>query len=213
VDRMPRVHDLLLLRSRSIAPSDPGQPTWSKSALGPDPWVVVRRGIPPQGTIAVGVRGSLRHERWGGFVSPADVVLRKGPEQLRSWLGISSRSFLPAFQALAFLEDRLNGIDFEWGPGGSAGFELASGNPAVKERSDLDLVIFAPERFDRTKALHLWKLVSTSPGKVDALVETPYSGFSLAEYAAGHSGKFLLRTQAGRLIGDDPWTAPTARTA
>jgi phosphoribosyl-dephospho-CoA transferase len=207
------VHDLLLLRSRSITASDPERPVWLTTALGQDPWVVVRRGTPPEGSIAVGVRGSLRHERWGGYVSPADVVVRKGPEQLRSRLGLASRSSLPAFQALAFLEDRLKGIEFEWGPGGSAGFELASGKAAVKEESDLDLVFFASERFDRTKALHLWKLVSASPGKVDALVETPYSGFSLAEYAAGHSEKFLLRTQYGRLLGGDPWTAPTGRSA
>jgi phosphoribosyl-dephospho-CoA transferase len=126
---------------------------------------------------------------------------------------LASRSSLPAFQALAFLEDRLNGLDLEWGPGGSAGFELASGKPAVKEQSDLDLIFFAPERFDCTRARHLWKLVSASPGKVDALVETPYSGFSLEEYAAGHSEKFLLRTREGRLLGHDPWTAPTGRNA
>jgi phosphoribosyl-dephospho-CoA transferase len=213
VERVPRVHDLLLLRSRSITPSDPEQPVWPTSALGPDPWVVVRRGTPPVGTIAVGVRGTLRHERWGGYVNPAEVAVRKGPEQLRSRLGFASRRFLPAFQALAFLEDRLNGIDFEWGPGGSAGFELASGMPAVKGQSDLDLVFFAPERFDRTKALHLWKLVSASPGKVDALVETPFSGFSLAEYATGRSEKFLIRTQHGRLLGQDPWSASTERNA
>ena len=207
------MHDLLLLRSRSITASDPERPVWLTTALGQDPWVVVRRGTPPEGSIAVGVRGSLRHERWGGYVSPADVLERKGPEQLRSRLGLASRSSLPAFQALAFLEDRLKGIEFEWGPGGSAGFELASGKAAVKEESDLDLVFFASERFDRTKALHLWKLVSASPGKVDALVETPYSGFSLAEYAAGHSEKFLLRTRVGRLLGHDPWTAPTGRNA
>jgi phosphoribosyl-dephospho-CoA transferase len=207
------VHDLLLLRSRSITASDSEQPVWLASALVHQPWVVVRRGTPARESIAVGVRGSLRHERWGGYVSPADVLERKGPEQLRSRLGLASRSSLPAFQALAFLEDRLNGIEFEWGPGGSAGFELASGKPAVKEQSDLDLIFFAPERFDRTRALHLWKLVSATPGKVDALVETPYSGFSLAEYAAGHSEKFLLRTRKGRLLGHDPWTAPTGRNA
>ncbi len=207
------MHDLLLLRSRSITASDPGRPAWLTSSLGQDLWVVVRRGTPAEGSIAVGVRGSLRHERWGGYIDPADVVVRKGPEQLRSRLGLASRRFLPAFLALAFLEDRLNGIEFEWGPGGSAGFELASGKAAVKEQSDLDLIFFAPERFDRTKALHLWKLVSASPGKVDALVETPYSGFSLAEYAAGHSEKFLLRTHYGRLLGGDPWTAPPGRSA
>jgi phosphoribosyl-dephospho-CoA transferase len=207
------VHDLLLVRSRSITASDPGQPAWLTSPLGQDLWVVVRRGAPPEGSIAVGVRGSLRHQRWGGYVNPADVLERKSPEQLRSRLGLASRSFLPAFQALAFLEDCLNGIGLEWGPGGSAGFELASGKPAVKEQSDLDMIFFAPKKFDRTKALHLWKLISASPGKVDALVETPYSGFSLAEYAVGHSEKFLIRTQYGRLLGGDPWTAPSGRSA
>ena len=207
------MHDLLLLRSRSITASDPGQPAWLASALGPDPWVVVRRGPSPEGTIAVGVRGTLRNERWGSYVHPVNVVVRKGPEQLRCRLGLASRSSLPAFRALAFLEHRLNGIEFEWGPGGSAGFELASGKPAVKEQSDLDLIFFAPQNFDRTQALHLWKLVSASPGKVDALVETPYSGFSLAEYAAGSSEKFLLRTQEGRSLGQDPWAAPAGRNA
>jgi phosphoribosyl-dephospho-CoA transferase len=213
VNKMVRVHDLLLLRSRSITSSDPEQLTWPMSALGANPWVVVRRGTSPEGTIPVGVRGALRHERWGGYVHPSDVVMRKGPEQLRSHLGFASRRFLPAFQALVFLEDCLNGIDFVWGPGGSAGFELASGKPAVKEQSDLDLVFFAPERFDRTKALHLWNVVSASPCKVDALIETPYGGFSLEEYAAGSAEKLFLRTQHGRLLCQDPWTAPTRRSA
>jgi phosphoribosyl-dephospho-CoA transferase len=211
MDRIPRVHDLLLLRSQSIMPSGPEQPGWPTSALGEDPWVVVRRGVSPERTIAVGVRGTLRHERWAGYVDSADVVTRKDPKELRSRLGLVSRRFLPAFQALAFLEERLRGIDFEWGPGGSTGFELASGQQAVNEQSDLDLVLFAPERFDRTEAKRLWRLVSASPGKVDALVETPYSGFSLEEYVAGYSEKLLLRTQHGRLLGQNPWTVPTGK--
>ncbi len=211
MDRIPRVHDLLLLRSQSISPSGPEQPGWPTLALGQDPWIVVRRGASPEGTIAVGVRGTLRHERWAGYVDPADVVTRKDPKELRSRLGLVSRRFLPAFQALAFLEERLSGIDFEWGPGGSAGVELPSGKQAVNEQSDLDLVLFALERFDRIEAQRLWKLISASPAKVDTLVETPYSGFSLEEYAAGHSGKFLLRTQHGRLLGRNPWTVPTRK--
>jgi hypothetical protein len=33
-----------------------------------------------------------------------------------------------------------------WGPGGSVGYELASGIPAVRADSDLDFILFAPKK-------------------------------------------------------------------
>jgi phosphoribosyl-dephospho-CoA transferase len=211
MDSVPRVHDLLALRSGSMMTLDSEPPAESTIVLGQHPWVVVRRGATPEATIAVGLRGAERHERWGGFVDAADVLARKGPEQLRCRLTSGSRRLLPAFQALAFLEYRLDGLGLDWGPGGSVGFELASGEPVVKDLSDLDIMFFVADKFEPTEALRLWKLVSASPGRVDALVETPYCGFSLEEYATGHSGRLLLRTQYGRMLGYDPWTAPDMR--
>jgi phosphoribosyl-dephospho-CoA transferase len=205
MDRLPRVHDMILLRSRSMVPSDREHPSWPAPTLGGAPWVVVRRGRSSKETIAIGVRGVARHERWAGYVDTAQVLMRKGPEQLRSQLIAGSRRGIPAFQGLTFLEEQLNRMDLEWGPGGSVGFELASGEATVTDRSDLDLVLFAPEPFGRMAALRLWKEISTSPCKVDVLVEAPYCGFSLEEYAAGRSDKLLLRTESGRMLGNDPW--------
>jgi phosphoribosyl-dephospho-CoA transferase len=211
MNRVPRVHDLLLLRSASMMSAHPEQPAWIRSALGREPWVVVRRALSPQATIAIGIRGTQRHERWGGYVNTTDIMMQRGPEQLHSRLAQKPRLDLPAFRSLTFLEDHLAGVGLEWGPAGSVGFELASGKPVVKDQSDLDIVFFAPGRFDRKTALDLWKQVSASPGTVDALVETPYCGFSLLEYSTGHSKNILLRTAGGRVLGPDPWALPDTR--
>jgi phosphoribosyl-dephospho-CoA transferase len=93
-----------------------------------------------------------------------------------------------------------------WGPGGSVGYELASGIPAVCADSDLDLIIFAPRRLEITEAQDLWRMISSAPGKVDALVETPFCGFSLKEFVTTSPRKILLRTSDGRILGSNPWS-------
>jgi phosphoribosyl-dephospho-CoA transferase len=213
MNQVPRVHDLLLLRSKPMIQSLPEPPAWLNSALNGSLWVVVRRGFSPAGTIAVGIRGTDRCERWEGFIDASEIEIRKSPAQLRFLRAQQSRRTLPAFQALAFLESCFTEIGLEWGPGGSVGFELASGRAVVRDQSDLDLVIFAPERIAHKEALDLWKQVSASPNKVDALVETPYCGFSLEEYATRESETILLRTPSGRVLGRDPWAASEERTA
>jgi phosphoribosyl-dephospho-CoA transferase len=92
-----------------------------------------------------------------------------------------------------------------WGPGGSVGYELASGVATVRESSDLDLIFFAPKKLDMTEAQDLWQMISCAPGKVDALVETPFCGFSLEEFATTSPRKILLRTSDGRILGSNPW--------
>jgi phosphoribosyl-dephospho-CoA transferase len=48
-------------------------------------------------------------------------------------------------------------------------------------------------------------MISSAPGKVDALVETPFCGFSLEEFVTTTPRKILLRTSDGRLLGSNPW--------
>jgi phosphoribosyl-dephospho-CoA transferase len=72
-----------------------------------------------------------------------------------------------------------------WGPGGSLGYELASGIPAVRADSDLDFILLAPRKLEITEAQDLWRMIRSAPGKVDALVETPCCGFSLEEFVTG----------------------------
>ena len=92
-----------------------------------------------------------------------------------------------------------------WGPGGSVGYELASGIPAVRDGSDLDFILFVPRQLETTEVQDLWRMISSAPGKVDVLVETSLCGFSLKEFATTSQRKILLRTSDGRIFGSNPW--------
>ena len=158
------------------------------------------------GLIPVGVRGRQRHERCAGFTRLSDVAGTLRPDQLRLQLAEDSRRTLLAFRTLSYLESSLVGLDMSWGPGGSVGYELASGIPTVRTNSDLDLILFAPRKLDIVEAQDLWRMISSAPGKVDALVETPCCGFSLEEFATTSHRKILLRTNEGRVLGSNPWS-------
>ena len=154
----------------------------------------------------MGVRGSQRYERCAGFTESSEVLENRRPDQLRLLLAGDSRRALQAFRTLSYLESRLVGLDMSWGPGGSVGYELASGIPAVRANSDLDFILFAPGKLEITDAQDLWSMISSAPGKVDALVETPFCGFSLQEFATTSPCKLLLRTSDGRILGSNPWS-------
>ena len=201
----PQVHDLILLRTESALISTQGDPACPYLNPNQRPWVVVRRGRIADGLIAVGVRGAQRHERWAGFTRLSEVLETRRPDQLRLLLAENSRRTLQAFRTLSYLESHLVGLDMSWGPGGSVGYELASGIPAVRADSDLDFILFAPRKLEMTEAQDLWRMISSAPGKVDALVETPFSGFSLVEFVTTSPRKILLRTSDGRILGSNPW--------
>jgi len=133
------------------------------------------------------------------------VLETRRPDQLRLPLAEDSRRALQAFQTLSYLESHLVGLNMSWGPGGSVGYELASGIPAVRDDSDLDFILSAPRKLEITEAQDLWRMISSAPGKVDALVETPLCGFSLKEFATTSRRKILLRTADGRVLGSNPW--------
>jgi len=169
------------------------------------PWVVVRRVNAPAGQLAVGVRGDDRSHRWGGLADVAAVDQMKRPVQLRVFHAQNSRKSIPALKTLALVERELAGIDLSWGPVGSVGFELATGDHVVTEGSDLDLALFASQRIDHATARDLWDPLCDLPAKVDVRVETPGCGFSLEEYALRRSAKILIRTHDGQRLVEDPW--------
>ena len=199
------VHDLILLGTESAVISTQGGTACPYFNPNQRPWVVVRRGRVSDGLIPMGVRGSQRHERWPGFTRLGEVLGVRRPDQLRLLLAEDSRRALQAFRTLSYLESRLVGLEMIWGPGGSVGYELASGIPAVRSDSDLDFILFAPRKLEIAEAQDLWRMISSAPGKVDALVETPYCGFSLQEFVTAPPRKILLRTSDGRILGSDPW--------
>jgi phosphoribosyl-dephospho-CoA transferase len=199
------VHDIILLRTESAVTSAEGDPACLCLNSNQRPWAVVRRGRIADGWIPVGVRGAQRHERCAGFTRLSEVIEIRRPDQLRLTLAEDARRALRAFRTLSYLESQFAGLNMRWGPGGSMGYELASGIPAVRESSDLDLILFAPEKLDMTEAQDLWRTIGGAPGKVDALVETSLCGVSLEEFVTTSPGKILLRTNEGRILGSNPW--------
>lgn len=85
------------------------------------------------------------------------------------------------------------------------GYELASHQPSVHSESDLDLIILAPQPFDRKFAGELLALLQASPGKVDCRIETPRCGFSLEEYFRSGTQPLLVRTPTGPVLSNAPW--------
>jgi phosphoribosyl-dephospho-CoA transferase len=103
------------------------------------------------------------------------------------------------------MSERWADLAFPWGPGGSVGFELASGRQVTTEASDLDLVIRAQQRITVEEARCLLDSTQGLEAKVDVRVETPVCGFALEEYASASSAKIQLRYRDGVRLGEDPW--------
>jgi phosphoribosyl-dephospho-CoA transferase len=112
---------------------------------------------------------------------------------------------IPAVRTLALLVDRWKDFDSPWGPGGSVGFELATGHPVATSQSDLDVVIYAESRMTLDEASALCESAQGLPAVVDIRVETPLCGFSLTEYANRAPAPILLRFACGTVLGADPW--------
>jgi phosphoribosyl-dephospho-CoA transferase len=103
-----------------------------------------------------------------------------------------------------------HGFAGRWGPGGSVGFELASGLRCTTPDSDLDLVLSAKLPVTRTDAARLHTDLSKLPVRIDLLLETPRGAAVLAEYARGVD-VILLRSAQGPRLVRDPWNADGSR--
>jgi phosphoribosyl-dephospho-CoA transferase len=190
-----RIHDLLEV---DVSRFPQAAPQWVAERLRRTPFVVVRRGNATDDDIPVGVRGAHRSERWATSCHPSLVRRTVTPEEL---LDLTIPDRMPALRALRLLKERWGR---NWGPGGSVGFELATGEPVVTLESDLDAVIYAREPIDLGEARALLAATRDLPAAVDVRVETPRVGFSLAEYVQGT--RLLLRTPHGAVLGTDPWS-------
>ncbi|MFJ5104211.1 malonate decarboxylase holo-ACP synthase [Streptomyces sp. NPDC088554] len=209
----PRPHDLLrLARPEQLVPAPCGEqspPAWVHACLERTPWVVVRRAPRPRALVPVGVRGPRRGQRWAAYLPPEAVRETVRPEDLAA--GAAPRD-LPVFHAITDLAALSRPAWAPaWGPGGSAGFELATGHPAAHEGSDLDLVVRVPRPVPPAAVAGLLRTLSGLPVRVDVQLQSPWGGFAAAEYAR-HTGEVLLRTDVGPCLVADPWHRPaTAR--
>ncbi|KUM43341.1 phosphoribosyl-dephospho-CoA transferase [Pseudomonas sp. EpS/L25] len=183
-------------------------PSWAQQVAQAGLPVVIRRVEPEADRIPVGLRGTTRAERMAAWLEPAAVLQRRCPEALRITNGCRD---LPALDTLARLQTRLDDLGLPWGPTGAAGYELASGWPALHAGSDLDLLIrcAAPLPREQARAL-LAFLHAQALCRLDILLETPLGGVALADWAA-KAPRVLLKTVAGPQLVSDPW--PEARAA
>ncbi|MBP2243618.1 phosphoribosyl-dephospho-CoA transferase [Paenibacillus xylanexedens] len=184
--------------------------------MSKNPWVVVRRAEQTAENIPVGVRGSERHLRWAASVSADDVIARVSPEQLvadQAWYNLpEERWHIPAIAMLQQVAEFWSRTERIWGPGGSVGFELATGQEVTRPESDLDLILRLPERLSPELATELLEKLTThlsisgkwSGVRLDVQAETAAGSFSLAEWARGGS-KVMLKTCSGPILTNDPW--------
>jgi phosphoribosyl-dephospho-CoA transferase len=200
---------LLEIDAERFLQAHPSAPAWVSESLRQTPFVVVRRGLASEREIPVGVRGADRDERWAAVCHPALVKVILTPQKLLDRAGTAAASRDPAIpealRSLAFLIERWKALDSPWGPGGSVGFELATGRRVVRPQSDLDVVIYAQKRMTVDAARSLRDAAKSLPAAVDIRVETLTCGFSLTEYASRAPAPILLRFTSGAMLGIDPW--------
>jgi phosphoribosyl-dephospho-CoA transferase len=200
-----RTHDLLEIDANVFISRNASSPEWVEEVLRKSPFVVVRRGRATDHEIPIGVRGTERNQRWAAFCHPTWLKsILTPPELLTRTIPALRVDAAPALRALQVLKDRWMDLDHPWGPGGSAGFELATGRHVVKPESDLDVVIYAEGKITREEARSLHARTMNLSVAVDIRVETLACGFSLIEYARGGPAGILMRTPDGLELGNDP---------
>ena len=202
-------HDLIRLREPiALAVNEPA-PSWVEPVLRRTPWVVVRRGHVRDGMMPVGVRGLTRSQRFAAFASIAEIADRLSPEDLAGSSYVLSQKRKDAVPALAAL-DRVAGLlmrrGHHWGPGGSVGFEIATGAATATASSDLDLILRQDRQLEPNKATDLLAALAkaAAPARIDVMLETPMGGVSLADLAA-LPAQLLVRTPCGPRLSVDPW--------
>jgi phosphoribosyl-dephospho-CoA transferase len=213
-------HDLIRVREPTAVTADGPTPSWVEAALRRTPWVIVRRGRIQAGAIPVGVRGLTRSQRLAAWLAAADIAERRSPEEL--WGRVENRQApgsacapkqtrteaVPALAALARVAPLLALRGYRWGPGGSVGFELATGVAMATASSDLDVILRQARRLepDEARTLQAALAEAAAPARIDALLETPRGGVSLAELAAAPT-RVLVRSPDGPYLAADPWAA------
>jgi len=202
-----KTHTLVRIRGPQAftAASESDLPGWAAGSLRRAPWVVLRRAPMRGELLPVGVRGEFRHQRFAAWLSPDEALELATPQRLassRATRAVAALAALPHVERIM----REHGLAGLWGPGGSAGFERASGKPTVTASSDLDLVVeIRRPMLIASNALSLWNALTAVPARVDVLLETPWGAVALSEYARARAGDdqhpFVLRTATGpRLI-------------
>jgi phosphoribosyl-dephospho-CoA transferase len=208
---VPAVHSLLRLSSTDALEWESDPPGWVSESLSRAPFVVMRRPLPRPEAFPVGIRGAARAQRAAAWIPVGAAQECITPQMLvaqHAWRRRRDFAIMPAVAALeevAAIFDG-HGLTGRWGPGGSVGFELASGVASTTPSSDLDIVLIAAASMARADAARLHAELSALKVKIDVLLETPNGAVALAEYAKSVDA-ILVRSPQGPRLARDPWRA------
>ncbi len=209
-DHAVQTHDLLKVNPECLLDEATARgdavPRWAEECVRQVSFAVVRRDLRRETCLPIGIRGYERSQRWATSCSRQALLHVIAPSQLLEVSADPSRvGEVPALQSLQILKTLWRDFDRPWGPGGSVGFELATGSRVANAESDLDIVIRAAKPITIEEAQFRCAQAKNLPAIVDIRVETPECGFSMKEYAREDRKEILLRTPNGPVLGSDPW--------
>lgn len=201
-------HDLIWLHDAPAFAASQPLPAWVDAtwlAVAP---VVVRRDLPRDGRIPVGLRGRRREERHATWIDAAQCARVMSPfaiARAARWQDHPRRLALPALRMLARIAPLLDARGLQWGVTGAAGFTLASGLDVLHPGSDVDLLIDAAAPLDQADEQWLAALIDDgTEARLDIQIATPHGGFALLERLRT-GGRVLLKTATGPVRCADPW--------
>lgn len=200
-----RPHDLLRLKPGAVL-HGVDAPVWVGEAIHAAPCVVVRRGERRNDGVPVGVRGQTRAQRYAAMLDVNDVEAIVTPEALaiaaawRTW----PRRAMPAFAALDLVAQAAEQSELIWGPGGSAGFELASTWPVVHAESDLDVIVRPTTLTSHDDLARFACTVDAFEVHVDVILESAQGAVALREWLQSPQ-RTLIKTDTGAQLGVFQW--------
>ncbi|RAU46150.1 MULTISPECIES: malonate decarboxylase holo-ACP synthase [unclassified Pseudomonas] len=194
-------HDLLWGLPVATLPAD--APGWVFESVALGHPVVVRRARVDRGSVAVGVRGQSRDQRYATVMNRDHVTRQVRPEQLVEAVE-EVRTDWPVWRALNQVRPVLDAIGLPWGITGGAGFELATGIQVLHRNSDLDLILRTESFLSRPQAAQWLEALNGAACRIDLQLQTPAGAVALREWA-GSGRQVLLKADNGARLVSDPW--------
>ena len=152
---------------------DSNAPVWVKATIAQEQPVVVRRATTDSTVVAVGIRGTARHQRYATQMPVSAITKQLKPEALSN---VDLDGFPHLMNQLQMIQNILNQKHWIWGYTGSVGFELATGIQTVTENSDIDLLIRTEEFLTKDEAKQLLQQLEQTELKLDVQLQTPKGG-------------------------------------
>ena len=180
---------------------DSNAPVWVKATIAQEQPVVVRRATTDSTVVAVGIRGTARHQRYATQMPVSAITKQLKPEALSN---VDLDCFPHLMNQLQIIQNILNQKRWTWGYTGSVGFELATGIQTVTENSDIDLLIRTEEFLTKDEAKQLLQQLEQTELKLDVQLQTPKGGVALKEWASS-TGKVLLKLNDSAVLANNPW--------